>query len=71
MSPETKLILDNFGTFQYENRGPVEMKGKGIINTFWLLGEIEEEDPEDGSDDGREEGNVKRKRPSFIYVRLD
>lgn len=38
-SPATKAILDKFGTFRVELRGPVEMKGKGVVTTYWLLGE--------------------------------
>ncbi|XP_052695457.1 atrial natriuretic peptide receptor 1-like isoform X3 [Crassostrea angulata] len=39
VSPDTKEILDTFGTFELELRGPVEMKGKGAITTYWLTGE--------------------------------
>ncbi|XP_061185413.1 atrial natriuretic peptide receptor 1-like isoform X7 [Saccostrea echinata] len=39
VSPDTKKILDTFGTFELELRGPVEMKGKGTITTYWLTGE--------------------------------
>ncbi|OAF69831.1 hypothetical protein A3Q56_02426, partial [Intoshia linei] len=39
LSPSTKLLLDGFGTFDTELRGPVEMKGKGTITTYWLNGE--------------------------------
>ncbi|XP_071081532.1 atrial natriuretic peptide receptor 1-like [Haliotis cracherodii] len=39
VSPQTKEVLDTFHTFQLELRGPVEMKGKGEIITWWLLGE--------------------------------
>ncbi|KAJ0172113.1 hypothetical protein K1T71_012086 [Dendrolimus kikuchii] len=40
VSPVTKALLDTFGTFQLECRGEVAMKGKGILVTYWLLGEI-------------------------------
>ncbi|XP_076439161.1 atrial natriuretic peptide receptor 1-like [Babylonia areolata] len=40
VSPQTKEVLDTFGTFQTELRGEVEMKGKGAITTYWLLGEV-------------------------------
>ncbi len=36
-SETTKGLLDQFGTFQTESRGEVEMKGKGKLKTFWLL----------------------------------
>ncbi|CAG5115044.1 unnamed protein product, partial [Candidula unifasciata] len=39
VSPQTKAILDSFGTFKLELRGDVEMKGKGTVTTYWLLGE--------------------------------
>ncbi|KAK8777007.1 hypothetical protein V5799_029648 [Amblyomma americanum] len=37
----TKEVLDTFKTFQLELRGEVEMKGKGKMTTYWLLGEQE------------------------------
>ncbi|CAK1594039.1 unnamed protein product [Parnassius mnemosyne] len=40
VSPTTKALLDTFGTFRLECRGEVAMKGKGILVTYWLLGEI-------------------------------
>ncbi|CAH0596451.1 unnamed protein product [Chrysodeixis includens] len=39
VSPDTKALLDLFGTFHLECRGEVAMKGKGILVTYWLLGE--------------------------------
>jgi len=39
ISPQTKEALDSAGTFDIALRGPVEMKGKGSITTYWLLGE--------------------------------
>ncbi|GFO01810.1 guanylate cyclase [Plakobranchus ocellatus] len=39
VSPCTHQILEQFGTFHLEMRGPVEMKGKGVVTTYWLLGE--------------------------------
>ena len=36
-SETTKGLLDQFGSFQTESRGEVEMKGKGKLKTFWLL----------------------------------
>ncbi|XP_045504211.1 atrial natriuretic peptide receptor 1 isoform X1 [Colias croceus] len=41
VSPTTKALLDTFGTFKLECRGEVAMKGKGILVTYWLLGELE------------------------------
>ncbi|XP_078473475.1 atrial natriuretic peptide receptor 1-like [Lampetra planeri] len=42
VSLATKEVLDELGSFQLELRGDVEMKGKGKMTTYWLLGE----DPE-------------------------
>ncbi|KAL3886487.1 hypothetical protein ACJMK2_026472, partial [Sinanodonta woodiana] len=39
VSPETGRVLQDFGTFELELRGEVEMKGKGKVTTYWLLGE--------------------------------
>ncbi|KAL4713025.1 hypothetical protein ACJJTC_014659 [Scirpophaga incertulas] len=39
VSPDTKALLDSFGTFHLECRGEVAMKGKGTLVTYWLLGE--------------------------------
>ncbi|XP_054277953.1 atrial natriuretic peptide receptor 1-like [Macrosteles quadrilineatus] len=38
VSEATKEILDKFGTFQLELRGEVELKGKGRMVTYWLIG---------------------------------
>nr|XP_022906525.1 atrial natriuretic peptide receptor 2-like [Onthophagus taurus] len=37
VSDTTKEILDKFGTFQLELRGEVELKGKGVLTTHWLV----------------------------------
>lgn len=39
MSSATKEVLDEFGYFDLQLRGDVEMKGKGKMRTYWLLGE--------------------------------
>ncbi|XP_036372525.1 atrial natriuretic peptide receptor 1 [Megalops cyprinoides] len=39
VSSSTKTLLDKFGTFRLELRGDIHMKGKGLVRTFWLLGE--------------------------------
>ncbi|XP_022248664.1 atrial natriuretic peptide receptor 1-like [Limulus polyphemus] len=39
MSPDTRTILKNFGTFSISLRGEVYLKGKGMIRTYWLEGE--------------------------------
>lgn len=44
MSSTTKVILDKFGTFKVDLRGDVELKGKGVMTTYWLQG-CSESDP--------------------------
>ncbi|XP_010886835.2 atrial natriuretic peptide receptor 1 isoform X1 [Esox lucius] len=39
VSSSTKALLDTFGMFCCELRGDIHMKGKGLVRTFWLLGE--------------------------------
>ncbi|XP_055479383.1 atrial natriuretic peptide receptor 1 isoform X2 [Psammomys obesus] len=39
LSSETKAVLEEFEGFDLELRGDVEMKGKGKVRTYWLLGE--------------------------------
>lgn len=43
VSSATKAILDKFGTFQMEQRGDVELKGKGTVTTYWLNSTTEAE----------------------------
>ncbi|XP_060081858.1 atrial natriuretic peptide receptor 1-like, partial [Ylistrum balloti] len=44
ISCETKKILDIFNQYQIEERGEVEIKGKGPMQTFWLIGTKEKAD---------------------------
>ncbi|KAJ8290051.1 hypothetical protein GJAV_G00008170 [Gymnothorax javanicus] len=39
VSAATRDVLQEFNCFQLELRGEVEMKGKGKMRTYWLLGE--------------------------------
>ncbi|KAG5856481.1 hypothetical protein ANANG_G00008400 [Anguilla anguilla] len=39
VSAATRDVLQEFNCFQLELRGDVEMKGKGKMRTYWLLGE--------------------------------
>ncbi|KAI1885977.1 hypothetical protein AGOR_G00209300 [Albula goreensis] len=39
VSAATRDVLEEFNCFQLELRGDVEMKGKGKMRTYWLLGE--------------------------------
>ncbi|XP_043934919.1 atrial natriuretic peptide receptor 2 [Protopterus annectens] len=39
VSSAAKFVLDEFGCFHLALRGDVEMKGKGKMTTYWLVGE--------------------------------
>ncbi|KAG9510040.1 Atrial natriuretic peptide receptor 2, partial [Fragariocoptes setiger] len=43
ISESSAEILRRFGTFTIEARGEVDIKGKGIMNTFWLTGKTTNE----------------------------
>ena len=36
MTYETKVLLDTLGGFTCSPRGQVEVKGKGLMDTYWL-----------------------------------
>ena len=38
VSPECKVILDELGGYHLQERGPVQMKGKGTVVTYFLSG---------------------------------
>lgn len=38
LTENTKEILDKLGGFKIKRRGTIEVKGKGTMDTFWLLG---------------------------------
>ncbi|KAF5404572.1 hypothetical protein PHET_02059 [Paragonimus heterotremus] len=38
VSPTTKEILDELGGYHLELRGKVELKGRGKVDSFWLVG---------------------------------
>ena len=40
MTYETKMLLDNLGGYNSEVRGQVEVKGKGFLDTFWLVSRV-------------------------------
>ncbi|XP_025081506.1 atrial natriuretic peptide receptor 1-like isoform X2 [Pomacea canaliculata] len=41
VSPECKAYLDVLGGYILQDRGPVEMKGKGVIHTYFLIGRVD------------------------------
>ncbi|KAL5019919.1 hypothetical protein ScPMuIL_002811 [Solemya velum] len=38
-SQSFKTILETFGSFLIEKRGDIEIKGKGTMTTYWIIGE--------------------------------
>lgn len=42
ISEDSAEILRRFKTFSIEPRGQVEIKGKGMMNTYWLTGKTSE-----------------------------
>jgi class 3 adenylate cyclase len=41
ISPQCRDALDKVGGYVMEERGLVQMKGKGAVNTYWLVGATE------------------------------
>lgn len=41
-SGECKKLLDSLNGYLFEDRGKIPIKGKGELNTYWLVGELEE-----------------------------
>ena len=39
VSAATRDVLKEFSCFQLERRGDIDIKGKGKMTTYWLLGE--------------------------------
>ena len=40
MSYETKMLLDNVGGYTSEMRGQMEVKGMGLMDTYWLVSRV-------------------------------
>ncbi|CAK1580584.1 unnamed protein product [Parnassius mnemosyne] len=40
ISQSTKKALDGIGNYEIKSRGVIEIPGKGVMETFWLLGKI-------------------------------
>lgn len=38
LSEATRELLEKAGGYNLEPRGLVDIKGKGLMNTYWLLG---------------------------------
>lgn len=55
ISEDSANILGRFGTFNIEPRGQVDIKGKGLMSTYWLTGRrsVSGSDPGSGSALGR------------------
>ncbi|KAF7496382.1 Atrial natriuretic peptide receptor 1 [Sarcoptes scabiei] len=49
VSQQTQQVLNRFKTFQLELRGSIDIKGKGEMITYWLLGESKEMNPTSSS----------------------
>ena len=47
ISSETKMLIDLAGGFVTEERGYVEIKGKGNLDTFWLVGRAAQKEKEE------------------------
>ncbi|KAG5673369.1 hypothetical protein PVAND_003425 [Polypedilum vanderplanki] len=41
-SDTCKKLLDSLGGYIFEDRGKIPIKGKGELNTYWLVGELED-----------------------------
>ncbi|OWA52171.1 Atrial natriuretic peptide receptor 2 [Hypsibius exemplaris] len=62
ISQSTEAILRYLGNFEMEIRGVVQIKGKGEMNTFWLIGERQINGPGDiGSVQGSTRSNNRSK----------
>ena len=65
MSASTAQLLHTFPTFIVEERGELEIKGKGKMVTYWLCGELDTE--EENADNTTEaSGDILKNKESNI-----
>ena len=48
ISEDSANILRHFDIFNIEPRGQVDIKGKGMMNTYWLTGKTREQQQQHG-----------------------
>ena len=72
LSGATAKLLQSYESFQLEERGELEVKGKGRMTTFWLLGESEALVRETGDSLDQEPGARDRlnTRAKGVTIRL-
>ena len=73
MSSSTAKLLQTFLTFLIEERGELEIKGKGKMVTYWLLGEKEKEitNPDDETEDVSDRDGNRNIKPEFASARAE
>ncbi|XP_071149150.1 atrial natriuretic peptide receptor 1-like [Mytilus edulis] len=65
VSPQSKLLLDGFGSFSLSSRGIVQIKGKGEMTTYWLLGESPSVDRAENGDTSNEIDLILQENRAF------
>lgn len=69
ISLETKLLLDIHGCFKCEHRGAIDIKGKGMVDSYWLLskegGISRPEDEKEGSYNDSGEPEYMKDLPNY------
>jgi hypothetical protein len=49
-SEAVMLQLQSTGMYVFSPRGPIDVKGKGVMRTYWLEGPVDEKHPRIGRD---------------------